>query len=671
MKRIIQRILEKPVICEGVFSANIKEEFSRIAIFASFNKKHKIDETVIYYLSELKKAVDAIFFIADNPIYKKELEKIKDLVYYYRFNPHGEYDFGSYKIGFLYAKENGFFKNKQFVFCNDSCIGPFRPFSEFFNKMPNDCDFYGLTANRRGIARINVRRCFIFNRIKYIGTYDKHIQSYFFVISQKVFSSTYFIEFLTSVKHQKTKEDIIINYEIGLSRLLHQHGIKLESFFDGKTKADITFSLPGQMILDGFLLKRNSFEGKEINGYLHEVSFPFYLRLKKYEKRHKVAVCYHANNFDCWGNLLIELSRYNCQFFCDYFVVVANNDADIVNKIMLINPYVNIIPNTECFWNRIDPNNYDYIFFSDGNKRISFHLLIWAIIKNIDIIAFPQIFFEKRKKAAWALINTFFWMKNKDYCRASINSVSYSLFGKSVKVYLSAILIKKKLLGISLYKWLLLILLSLSLKEINNSFSKSTKVSASASTEQLKKARLFPESKLAHKYLDGLRGLEIGGSAHNPFGLKTLNIEDCYKKEESKFNCEPLKVDLIASADVLPFKDNSVDFVINSHVLEHFWDPIKAIKEWMRVIKKGGFLFMIIPHKDRTFDKDKEVTTLRELIDRHTNVIQNPTPDFHGHQSFWRTKDVLELCDYMKINVVEYQDVDDKVGNGFTIVIRK
>jgi hypothetical protein len=31
----------------------------------------------------------------------------------------------------------------------------------------------------------------------------------------------------------------------------------------------------------------------------------------------------------------------------------------------------------------------------------------------------------------------------------------------------------------------------------------------------------FMESKLAHQYLDGLKGIEIGGSAHNSFGLDT------------------------------------------------------------------------------------------------------------------------------------------------------
>ncbi len=34
----------------------------------------------------------------------------------------------------------------------------------------------------------------------------------------------------------------------------------------------------------------------------------------------------------------------------------------------------------------------------------------------------------------------------------------------------------------------------------------------------------FRESALAHRYCRGT-GLEIGGAAHNPFGLNTLNVD--------------------------------------------------------------------------------------------------------------------------------------------------
>lgn len=184
----------------------------------------------------------------------------------------------------------------------------------------------------------------------------------------------------------------------------------------------------------------------------------------------------------------------------------------------------------------------------------------------------------------------------------------------------------------------------------------------------------FPPSRLANYYLKGRRGIEIGGSSHNRFDLNTLNVDytdeyTIFKKEEVK-NCgECMKVDIVANGNDLPFKDNVWDFVINSHVLEHFFDPIQVIEEWIRVIKPGGILFMIVPHKERTFDKDRERTTLQELIDRHGGLIEDPK--FEGHHSVWITEDVIELCRYMGLNIIDFQDVDDKVGNGFTIVVRK
>lgn len=186
----------------------------------------------------------------------------------------------------------------------------------------------------------------------------------------------------------------------------------------------------------------------------------------------------------------------------------------------------------------------------------------------------------------------------------------------------------------------------------------------------------FQESSLAHHLLDGLRGLEIGASAHNPFGLNTLNVdwsEDLttpFKLNEIALCGECAPVDIVAPGDDLPFKDNTFDFIISSHVIEHFYDPIKAIKEWLRVVKPGGYVYMIVPHKERTFDRDRPRTTLAELIDRH----EHPNPpeiDHHGHYSVWITGDFLELCDHYGWSVLAMQDSDDKVGNGFTIVIVK
>lgn len=186
----------------------------------------------------------------------------------------------------------------------------------------------------------------------------------------------------------------------------------------------------------------------------------------------------------------------------------------------------------------------------------------------------------------------------------------------------------------------------------------------------------FKESVLAHQLLDNLKGIEIGASAQNPFGLNTLNIDysddytGIFKQEELDKAGTYAKVDIVAPGDNLPFADNSQDFVISSHVIEHFYDPVNTMKEWLRVVRPGGYVYVIAPHKERTFDRDKPRTPLAELIDRHEHP-NPPVPDHHGHYSFWITEDFLELCRHYNWHIAAWQDVDDKVGNGFTVVIQK
>jgi hypothetical protein len=55
------------------------------------------------------------------------------------------------------------------------------------------------------------------------------------------------------------------------------------------------------------------------------------------------------------------------------------------------------------------------------------------------------------------------------------------------------------------------------------------------------------------------------------------------------------EVDIIADAADLPFKDDSIDLLINTALLEHTSEPLKIIKDMHRVLRKGGTIFCFVP----------------------------------------------------------------------------
>lgn len=196
-----------------------------------------------------------------------------------------------------------------------------------------------------------------------------------------------------------------------------------------------------------------------------------------------------------------------------------------------------------------------------------------------------------------------------------------------------------------------------------------------------------PTSKLANKFLSGLKGIEMGASAHNPFGLDTINVDftdrtDTSWVKEQIENCgEAAKVDVVADGTKLPFYDGQWDFVVSSHCLEHNWDTLGALKEWIRVVKPGGFVFTIFPNPEKTFDKGRPRTKLTELIARHNGSW--PRPNMEGlvatihtwvlfHHTVWDLVDALECASYIGGTEMVYAIAeDDKVGNGFVFVLKK
>jgi SAM-dependent methyltransferase len=63
-----------------------------------------------------------------------------------------------------------------------------------------------------------------------------------------------------------------------------------------------------------------------------------------------------------------------------------------------------------------------------------------------------------------------------------------------------------------------------------------------------------------------------------------------------------------------PLADNSQDFVVASHVLEHVAEPIGLIDDIHRVLRPGGVALILLPDRRRTFDRRRRPTPLAHLV---------------------------------------------------------
>lgn len=203
----------------------------------------------------------------------------------------------------------------------------------------------------------------------------------------------------------------------------------------------------------------------------------------------------------------------------------------------------------------------------------------------------------------------------------------------------------------------------------------------------------FREHKLAHDLLDGLTGIEIGSASHNSFNLAgSINVGpasdpadyEYYKQSQIEMCGAYDEIDVDAEAHALPFEDSSQDYVISSHVFEHLPDPIAAIKEWNRVVRDGGYVFMIVPQPGALpEDKGRPLATLNDLLTAQGLTVDtwdyeaNPVPGGRrGHYFVYDIDHLIGIFDGLKEmeeihwSLVADENPDQKASNGFTLVYR-
>lgn len=125
---------------------------------------------------------------------------------------------------------------------------------------------------------------------------------------------------------------------------------------------------------------------------------------------------------------------------------------------------------------------------------------------------------------------------------------------------------------------------------------------------------------------DGV-GVEIG-AFESPVPL----IKPFYVDRFAEFAGRPCHADYWGDACRIPFRSNSLDYVVTSHVLEHVANPVAALMEWHRVVKDEGIIYMVLPDRRFTFDHQRELTTAEHMWhDYERGVTQRDSTHVHEY----------------------------------------
>lgn len=150
--------------------------------------------------------------------------------------------------------------------------------------------------------------------------------------------------------------------------------------------------------------------------------------------------------------------------------------------------------------------------------------------------------------------------------------------------------------------------------------------------------RFFPKRQDNYRYyqsvLEGLNGIEIGGpssiftsAGFLPVYDKIGGLDGCNFSTNTiwegnigegnnyRYGNKTGYQYISDGTNLEQVPTGKYDFVLSCHSIEHIANPLKALTEWKRVIKDKGYILLVVPHKDNTFDHNRPVTTLEHLID--------------------------------------------------------
>lgn len=192
------------------------------------------------------------------------------------------------------------------------------------------------------------------------------------------------------------------------------------------------------------------------------------------------------------------------------------------------------------------------------------------------------------------------------------------------------------------------------------------------------------------------RGIEFGaGSRPLPLPIECVPVYAEPFQSSEQYDRMGYPPDGVVSAALqnpienqFDVENESMEFSVSAHVIEHTPNPIGAILECSRTLKSEGQMVLVVPDKNKTFDRPRDATTLEHLIadyespsierdlenyidfyknvkkfrdfDLQARLAQSKNKDIHFH--VWTPATFYEMMEYVVYSLGAFRRFEIKPG---------
>ncbi len=160
------------------------------------------------------------------------------------------------------------------------------------------------------------------------------------------------------------------------------------------------------------------------------------------------------------------------------------------------------------------------------------------------------------------------------------------------------------------------------------------------------------------KYFLNKTGIEIGGPSRKFTTSQPIPLYDLAKKVDGcNFSSHTAWEGEIKPGDTYEYQAGKMghqyicdgvdvpiipkgvfDFALSCHNLEHIANPMKAVENWIKLLKpNGSAILLVLPRKESNFDHKRPTTTFEHVLEDYKNDI--------GEDDLTHLPEILQLHD--------------------------